>query len=238
MKSRHILALVCATGLLAGCDSAAPGDAATSVPGDDAMSGAGDAVVGSYARGLVTGRRAQSPVMDVDAFVAGVRAGMTDEDPRYSDEEMEAGMAAMGDLEMEASNAIANDNIAAGQAFLATNGERAEVTQTASGLQYEVLVEGDGAKPLAENVVRVHYRGTTLSGETFDASYDRGEPAEFPLNRVIAGWTEGVQLMSVGSKYKFYIPQELAYGMQSPPGAPFGPGETLVFEVELLEIVS
>ena len=237
MKSQHLLALVCAGGLLAGCDSAAPGDAATD-PGAAATVGEGDAAVGSYARGLVTGRRSQSSVLDVDAFVAGLRAGLADEDPMYTDEEMQTGMAAIGELEMAATTAEGDANIAAGQAFLASNGQRDEVIETASGLQYEVLTEASGAKPVAENVVRVHYRGTTLAGETFDASYDRGEPAEFPLNRVIAGWTEGVQLMSVGAKYKFYIPQELAYGMQSPPGAPFGPGETLVFEVELLEIVS
>ena len=85
--------------------------------------------------------------------------------------------------------------------------------------------------------VRVHYRGTTLEGETFDASYDRGEPAEFSLTQVIPGWTEGLQLMSVGSKYMLWVPQELGYGMQPRAGAPFGPGETLVFEVELLDIL-
>jgi FKBP-type peptidyl-prolyl cis-trans isomerase len=237
MKSVRFLALVCAAVVLAGCDAAAPGDAAT-VPDDAAAVGDGDAAVGSYARGLITGRRSASAVLDGDAFVAGIRAGLAGDEPQYSEDEMSAGLAAMGELEMAATNAEAEANIAAGQAFLATNGERPEVTVTASGLQYEVLTEGDGAKPTAANVVRVHYRGTTLSGETFDASYDRGEPAEFGLNQVISGWTEGVQLMSVGSKYKFYIPQELAYQMNSPPGAPFGPGETLVFEVELLDIVS
>jgi len=231
MKSLRYCALVCAAALLAGCDSAAPEDAATTSPESETA-------VGSYARGLVIGRQAHSAVLDGESFVAGVRAGLANDDPKYTDDEMQAGLIAMGELEMAATTAETEANITAGREFLASNGERGEVTETASGLQYEVLVEGEGAKPLATNVVRVHYRGTTLDGETFDASYDRGEPAEFPLNGVIAGWIEGVQLMSVGSKYKFYIPQELAYGTQQRPGAPFGPGETLVFEVELLEIVS
>ncbi len=232
MNSSRFLALVCATVLLAGCDSAAPGDAATAESDSETA-------VGSYARGLVLGRQAQSAVLDAESFVAGVRAGIANGDPQYTDEEMQAGLAEMGELEMAATRAETEANIAAGQAFLASNGERAEVTETASGLQYEVLVEGEGEKPVETSVVRVHYRGTTLDGETFDASYDRGDPAEFPLNRVIDGWTEGLQLMSVGSKYKLYIPQELAYkdGPQR-PGSPFGPGSTLIFEVELLEIVS
>ena len=232
MNSSRFLALVCATVLLAGCDGAGPGSAATTTESDS------ETAVGSYARGVVLGRQAQSEVLDEAAFLAGVSAGVAGDDPQYTDEEMQGGLAAMGELEMAATNAATEGNIAAGTAFLATNGERPEVTETASGLQYEVISEGEGDKPIATNVVRVHYRGTTLSGETFDASYDRGEPAEFPLNRVISGLTEGLQLMSVGAHYKFYIPQDLAYGTQSPPGAPFGPGETLVFEVELLEIVS
>ncbi len=231
MNSSRLAALVCATVLLAGCDAAAPGDAATT-------SSNSETAVGSYARGLVMGRQAQSEVLDDASFLAGVQAGISNADPQYTDDEMQAGLAAMGELEMAANNAATEANITAGTAFLAGNRDRAEVVETESGLQYEVISEGDGEKPIETNVVRVHYRGTTLGGETFDASYDRGQPAEFPLNRVISGWTEGLQLMNVGSHYKFYIPQDLAYAMTPPPGAPFGPGETLIFEVELLEIVS
>jgi FKBP-type peptidyl-prolyl cis-trans isomerase len=124
-----------------------------------------------------------------------------------------------------------------GKKFCAANKKRPEVTETASGLQYEVIKEGTGAKPKDTSVVKVHYVGSLLNGTKFDSSRDRGEPAQFPLNGVIRGWTEGVQLMPVGSIYKFYIPYDLAYGAQgSPPVIPGG--ATLVFEVELLDIVS
>jgi len=122
-----------------------------------------------------------------------------------------------------------------GREFLEKNGKRPEVTTTQSGLQYEVLTEGAGDKPTAESTVRVHYHGMLLDGTVFDSSVDRGETISFPLNRVIAGWTEGVQLMTVGSKYKFYIPYDLAYGAAGSP--PKIPGfAALIFEVELFEI--
>ena len=113
--------------------------------------------------------------------------------------------------------------------------EKGKVTTTASGLQYEVLTEGTGAKPSASDTVTVNYKGTLTDGTVFDSSYDRGQPATFPLNRVIKGWTEGVQLMSVGSKYKFTIPPELGYGAAG-AGGKIPPNATLVFEVELLSI--
>ena len=118
--------------------------------------------------------------------------------------------------------------------FLAENGKRDEVTTTESGLQYEVLEEGDGAQPTRQDQVTVHYKGELLDGTVFDSSYDRGEPATFPLNRVIPGWTEGLQLMKVGAKYKFYIPSELGYGSRDQGKIP--PNSTLIFQVELLSI--
>jgi FKBP-type peptidyl-prolyl cis-trans isomerase len=124
---------------------------------------------------------------------------------------------------------------AAGEEFLAANAQRPEVKTTESGLQYEVITEGNGKKPTETDVVKVHYRGTTIDGTVFDSSYDRGEPAEFPLNRVIAGWTEGLQLMSVGSKYKLYIPYQLGYGEHG-AGQDIKPYSALIFDVELLEI--
>jgi FKBP-type peptidyl-prolyl cis-trans isomerase len=123
----------------------------------------------------------------------------------------------------------------AGKEFLEANGKKEGVTTTASGLQYKVIKAGSGANPKATDTVKVHYKGTFLDGKTFDSSYDRGEPISFPLNRVIAGWTEGVQLMPVGSTYEFYIPSNLAYGERGAPGA-IPPNSTLIFVVELLDI--
>lgn len=119
--------------------------------------------------------------------------------------------------------------------FFDKNGQRPEVTTTESGLQYEVLVEGDGAKPTAQDKVKVHYHGTLLDGTVFDSSVERGEPISFPLNGVIKGWTEGVQLMGVGSKYRFYIPHDLAYGERG-AGQVIKPYAALIFDVELLGI--
>lgn len=120
-----------------------------------------------------------------------------------------------------------------GANFLATNGQRPEVSTTESGLQYEVLTEGEGPKPSAASTVTVHYEGKLINGDLFDSSIERGEPISFPLSRVIKGWTEGLQLMSTGAKYRFYIPHELAYGSRG-AGASVPPYSTLIFDVELL----
>jgi FKBP-type peptidyl-prolyl cis-trans isomerase FklB len=135
-----------------------------------------------------------------------------------------------------ASDRKAEENKVKGEEFLSKNAKKEGVTVTESGLQYQVITEGTGPKPTAENTVKVHYHGTTIDGEVFDSSVERGEPATFPLGGVIKGWTEGLQYMTVGSKYKFVIPADLAYGSRQ-AGAKIGPNSTLIFDVELLEIV-
>ena len=126
-------------------------------------------------------------------------------------------------------------NLEAGQAFLAENAQREGVVSRESGLQYEVMTEGTGVKPTATQTVTCHYHGTVIDGRVFDSSVQRGQPASFPLNRVIAGWTEGLQLMGVGSKYRFFLPPHLAYGDRQ-ISAEIGPNSTLIFEVELLGV--
>ena len=141
----------------------------------------------------------------------------------------------VADILFKRKQELAQANLAAGQAYMAENAKKEGVVSLPSGLQYEVLVEGTGAKPSATNTVKCHYHGTTIEGAVFDSSVNRGTPASFPLNRVISGWTEGVQLMSVGSKFRFTIPPQLAYGEQQ-ISKEIGPFSTLIFEVELLGI--
>ncbi len=181
--------------------------------------------------------------VDVESYLAGARDGIDGKEPKYKKEELDAAYAAfqahmMGQEEkrMAAAQAGAGKSKEDGEKYLADNKKRKEVTTTASGLQYEVLKAGDGPKPAVTDTVSCHYKGTLLNGTEFDSSYARGEPASFPLQGVIKGWTEALQLMPVGSKYKLFIPSDMAYG---PGGSPpkIGPNEALIFEVELLGIV-
>jgi FKBP-type peptidyl-prolyl cis-trans isomerase FkpA len=136
--------------------------------------------------------------------------------------------------EAEKANLAAGENQEKGRKFLEENGKREGVITTESGLQYEVLVKGDGPVPADTSTVRVHYEGFLIDGTVFDSSYERGEPVTFPLNRVVRGWTEGVQLMPVGSTYRLYIPSELGYGSRSAGSIP--PNSVLIFKIELLGI--
>ncbi len=123
-----------------------------------------------------------------------------------------------------------------GEAFLTENAAKTGITTTASGLQYEVVVEGNGKTPSATDVVEVHYHGTLINGNVFDSSVERGTPATFGVNQVIKGWTEALQLMQEGSKYRLYIPQDLAYGAHPHPGGPIEPLMALIFDVELISV--
>jgi FKBP-type peptidyl-prolyl cis-trans isomerase FklB len=141
----------------------------------------------------------------------------------------------IADKLLQMKNEKANANLKAGQDFLAANKLKTGITELASGLQYEVITTGDGIKPTATNKVTCHYHGTLIDGTVFDSSVRRGQPATFPLNMVIKGWTEGLQLMNTGSKWRFFIPPHLAYGDRQ-VSAQIGPNCTLVFEVELIAV--
>ena len=173
--------------------------------------------------------------LDDSAFQAGVVDVLAGSDSRVPDGEAQNALQALLDeqrkLEEEKALATAEE----GAAYLASNAEREEVTVLESGLQYEVLTMGEGEKPTAADQVTTHYEGRLIDGTVFDSSYQRGQPATFPLNGVISGWTEGLQLMPTGSKWRLYLPPELAYGDRgAPPSIP--PKSTLVFDVELLRI--
>ncbi|MFP3976390.1 FKBP-type peptidyl-prolyl cis-trans isomerase [Marinobacter sp. KMM 10035] len=222
------------TGLVAGCSTP------PETPADPKLDSTDQKV--SYGMGLVLGERMGNdlPNLQMDQFLQGIQHGHAgdDETKRMSREEIQqALMEYQQTLQEEQGKQIeelAQKNREAGDAFLAQNAERDGIETTESGLQYEVLEEGNGVKPGATDMVQVHYTGELLSGEVFDSSRERGEPVTFGLNQVIPGWTEGLQLMSEGARYKLYIPSDLAYG----PGGSraIGPNETLVFDVELLAI--
>ncbi|MFK8077236.1 MAG: FKBP-type peptidyl-prolyl cis-trans isomerase [Granulosicoccus sp.] len=188
----------------------------------------------SYGLGLMIGDRVlkQYGELDLDLLIQAMQAQHAGDETKMTLEEAQAALEARQQrIAADASAAAAQK----GTDYLAANKEKEGVMTTDSGLQYEVLTEAEGAKPTADDTVSVHYVGTLIDGTEFDSSIARGEPAQFPLKGVIPGWTEGLQLMNVGSKYRFVIPSDLAYGDRG-AGQAIGPGETLVFEVELLEI--
>ena len=171
--------------------------------------------------------------INLDAMVAGFAKAALGEETEFTPEDADR---IVREYFTSAGEQQGQSNLEEGNAFLEENKERPEVKVTESGMQYEVLQEGDGTVPEEDDRVRVHYHGTLIDGTVFDSSVDRGEPAVFGVTQVIPGWTEALQLMPVGSKWKIYLPSELAYGERG-AGGDIGPNETLIFEVELLEIV-
>jgi FKBP-type peptidyl-prolyl cis-trans isomerase len=232
MMRKMALAAFLALSVLGVCNAEGVSDRNSG--GADTYGGSGDADT-SYAFGVALGSdfRQAGLSFDYDALVQGLQDSLEGRETRISLEEaipliqaaLQDGMAKK-----------AEENRQRGVEFLAENGRKPEVLTTPSGLQYEVVSEGTGPKPQASDTVSVHYEGTLINGEVFDSSYARNEPTEFALEEVIPGWTEGIQLMSVGGTYRFFIPSGLAYGEQG-YGNIIPANSTLIFKVELLEIV-
>lgn len=217
--------------MLTACEASGPGSASLESDNAKASYGIGRDLGGNLAP---AGER-----LDVDALVRGIEDAMAGEEPAVPQAEIQAALQSFSQMLREeqqaAQAAAAEENRQQGQEYMAENAEREDVQTTESGLQYEVIEEGDGPTPSPGDRVRIHYKGTLLDGTEFDSSYERGEPAVFGVGGVIQGFSEGLQLMPVGSTYRFVIPGDLAYGPQGTGGA-IGPNETLIFEVELLGI--
>ncbi len=195
----------------------------------------------SYSIGLDIGTTFKKQNMDIntDVMVAGLKDGMSGNKPQMTEEQIKETMTAYSKSMMEKQAAAGKEagakNAAIGEKFLAENKTKEGVKTTSSGLQYKVLKEGSGESPKETDTVVTQYRGTLINGTEFDSSYKRNQPATFPVNRVIKGWTEALQMMKPGAKYQLFIPPNLAYGERG-AGGDIGPNETLIFEVELLSV--
>lgn len=219
--------------VLTGCEGSLP--EAQAEENDTAL--ANDMQKASYSIGYSMAanvRREFGEDIDLAAFRAGIEDQISGGDSRLSEAEANTALQALVAARQSARQAMASENVNVGKEFLAENGARDGVVTLPSGLQYEVLNDAEGPKPRATDQVTTHYRGTLIDGTVFDSSYDRGQPATFPLNGVIAGWTEALQLMSPGAKWRLFIPPGLAYGERAQ--GPIPANSTLVFDVELLEI--
>jgi FKBP-type peptidyl-prolyl cis-trans isomerase FklB len=194
----------------------------------------------SYGIGLQMGEQLRAnPFTGLD--ISAVQAGLADafdlQPAQVTNDVLQVAFNEIHERMQAEKSAKTADAVAAGEKFLAENALREDITVTESGLQYELVNAGEGEIPTADSTVRVHYHGTLLDETVFDSSYDRGEPAEFPVNAVIKGWTEALQMMKVGAKLRLYVPHELAYGEQGAGGA-IAPFSTLIFDVELLDILA
>ena len=190
----------------------------------------------SYGVGMSIGQSLQGQNLDqidLESFIEGIKAIFAGEELRFTPQEANDKISAYINAMNETRYAA---NKEAGAQFLAKNGARAEVTTLPSGLQYEIVEEGNGNKPGATDQVTVHYHGTLTDGTVFDSSVSRGTPATFGVNQVIKGWTEALQLMPTGSKWRLYIPENLAYGANPHPGGPIKPYMALIFDVELISV--
>ena len=197
----------------------------------------------SYGMGIGLGQRiGEQPFeMDLDAFLQGIKDAIDGGEQLMTQDEITQEMQNFQQQQIakqqERQNQLAEKNKTDGAAFLAENATKEGVETTESGLQYKVITAGKGAKPGPDDTVEVHYAGTLLDGTEFDSSYKRGSTVSFPVGGVIAGWTEALQLMPVGSKWQLFIPSDLAYGPGGTGGGPIGPNATLIFDVELVSIV-
>ena len=175
--------------------------------------------------------------INIEAIQVGLADAINQVKSQIPEDQIEAAFIEINKAVEAKAQQGAKQDIANGEAYLAENAKRDEVTVTESGLQYEILEEGTGAIPTSANTIKAHYNGALIDGTKFDSSYDRGEPSEFPVTGVIAGWTEALQLMPVGSKWKLHIPHELAYGLQG-AGNMIPGGAALVFDIELVDIMA
>jgi FKBP-type peptidyl-prolyl cis-trans isomerase FklB len=194
----------------------------------------------SYGIGLQMGEQLRANPfagLDIEAVQIGLADAFNNQEAQVDNDTLGKAFNEIHKIMQAAKSEQFKAVIAQGQEYLAENAKRDEVTVTESGLQYEILTAGTGALPTAASTVRTHYHGTLLDGSVFDSSYNRGEPAEFPVNGVIKGWTEALQMMPVGSKWRLHVPADLAYGEQGAGGA-IGPHSTLMFDVELLDILA
>lgn len=234
MNTRHVATLI-----LAACALAMPGFA------QDAAAPAGlDSEIQkvSYIIGNQFGKSLKSQAVEADlkALLQGIQDGVDGNKPAIAPEDAQKILSEFEPKliakQKENRQKLGDANKAEGDAFLAENAKKPDVKTTESGLQYIIVKEGAGESPKVTDTVKTNYRGTLINGDQFDSSYDRGQPAEFPVNRVIPGWTEILQKMKVGSTYKVFVPSKLAYGEQG-AGADIPPNATLIFEIELLDIV-
>ena len=235
MKIKNLFLLIAGTAILSSCGNSINTNAQIKTEVDSI----------SYVLGVdIANNMKTAGIEDVnyDAFANGVYDVFEEAELKIKKEEIKpliqkffTELRAEKQKEMEAKK---GQNLIDGRAFLEENKQKDGIIVTESGLQYEIIKEGTGKSPIATDVVKCHYHGTSIDGTVFDSSVERGEPAEFPLNRVIKGWTEGVQLMKEGAKYKFYIPTEIGYGEKVNPGGKIEPNMALIFEIELLEVMA